>query len=180
MKLWRLASIIALAMILFVTPSVAAGQQQTDDRIVVKKSDLPPEVVKQIEVKQKIEAYGSWVGLGREIGTAVNEGLSALTKQADEFAKTGVGKFTMVMIAWNVMGWQLVHIVFGTLFFVVGLIIFMWSWLLTGRTRRIKIGEDANGKPNYEVIKPSEEKLVGYGIWFFVHVIISCIIIFSA
>lgn len=156
--------------------STPAGNNtaQQDDRIVVRRSDLPPEVLNQIETRAKIQAYGEWVGIGKEIGTAVNEGLSALTKNADDLSKTDVGKFTMIMIAWKVMGWQLVHLIFGTVFFICGLIIFMWSWLLTGRTRKIKLGEN-----NYELIHPSEEKLVGYGIWFIVHVLVTSLIVFT-
>lgn len=176
MKRW--IALLALSLVfLIVIPPVFAQQQ--DENITIKKSDLPPDLLKRIETDTKIKTYGAWVGMGKEVGTAVNEGLSALTKNADEFAKTGVGKFTMFMIAWKVIGWQLVHLAFGSFFFVVGIIIFLWSWFLSGRTRRIKIGEDERGKPKYQVTEPSDEKLIGYGIWLIAHILVSCAIIFS-
>lgn len=175
----KMLRVMIVLPIMVMATSVVSAQEQSNDRITVKKSDLPPDLLKKIETENKIQTYGAWVGVGKEVGTAVNEGLSALTKNADDFAKTGVGKFTMLMIAWKVMGWHLVHIIFGTLFFVIGLVVFCWSWFLSGRTRRIKIGADEHG-PKYQVVQPSEGKLLGYGIWFIAHIAVSSLIIFSA
>lgn len=179
MKFGVILVILSLMLAVVVFSSTPLLAQTVDDRIVVKKSDLPPDVLKQIEMKQKIETYGTWVGLGREVGQAVNEGLQALTKQSEEFSKTGVGRFTMIMIAWKILGSQLIHIVFGILFFVLGLSIFMWAWLLNCRTRRIQVGKHEGGEPNYEVVRPSEAVQLGFGVWFIAHIIVSSIIIFT-
>ncbi len=180
MKKWSIFSIALVFIFTFaISPVAAAAQQQQDDRIVVKKSDLPPEVVKQIETKQKMESYGSWVGLGKEVGQAFNEGLTALTEQADKFAKTGVGRFTMLMIAWKVMGKAALQVGFGIIFFIVGFIFFVWSWYLNGRTRKIKTEKNEKGQWKYQVVKPSDAAQLGYAVWFMAFIGVTCLIIFA-
>jgi len=71
------------------------------------------------ELEKKLQTYGNWVGVGGEIGTAVKEGLSAVVDVADKFGKTDVGKFTMIMIAYKVMGKDFIRIIIGLLFFLV-------------------------------------------------------------
>lgn len=71
------------------------------------------------EYEKKIKQFGDWVGVGGEVGTAINEGLTAVVDVADKFGKTDVGKFTLVLVAWKVMGSDVVKILLGILFFVV-------------------------------------------------------------
>jgi hypothetical protein len=71
------------------------------------------------EYEKKIKQFGDWVGVGGEVGTAINEGLTAVVDVADKFGKTDVGKFTLVLVAWKVMGKDVVKIVLGLLFFAV-------------------------------------------------------------
>ena len=172
--------IISLIVALVVAPSAPPAWAQSNDRITVKKSDLPPDLLKKIEVESKIQTYGAWVGIGKEVGTAVNEGLSALTKNADDFAKTGVGKFTMVMIAWKVMGWHLVHVLGGTVFFIVGMLVFVWSFWLNCRTRRVRVNDKKEGEPKYQVVQPSDDAMGFHGVFFVVVTIFTLFIIFSA
>lgn len=110
---------------------------QNDGTIVIRKSDLPPELLQQLEskrqlaeVSQKIEAYGKWVGIGKELGVAVNESLSALTIQADKLSKTDVGKFTMFMVAYKVLGNDVWVVLKKTIMVPIGcLIIIVGTWV---------------------------------------------------
>lgn len=75
--------------------------------------------IKMAEIEGKMEKYGNWVGVGGEVGTAIKEGLTAVVEVADKFGGTDVGKFTMVMVAWKVIGEDVVRILLGIIFAIV-------------------------------------------------------------
>ena len=109
----------------------------TDDRIVVNASDLTPDQLAKLKaeaelelMEKKLKTYGDWVGVGGEIGEAIDQGLRAVVEVAGEFGETDVGKFTLVMIAWKVMGRDVVKILLGLVF------IAMFTWLLIYSFRR--------------------------------------------
>jgi hypothetical protein len=60
-----------------------------------------------------------WVGLGKEIGAAVNESLVALTKTAGDFSETKLGKFTMILVAYKIVGSDMLQVLFGLLWIAV-------------------------------------------------------------
>lgn len=104
---------------------------------------LPPDMRTKIEsmqskkeVTQNLETLGEWAGLGNEVGQAVNGALVALTKTAGDFSKTKLGKFTMFMVAWKVMGNDMVRIVVGTFFMLFFFILFVIKWFMTCRPKR--------------------------------------------
>ena len=178
MKLWKIGLLLTVVLALLVVPITAAAQTPAPagGKIIVERSDLPPDLLKQLEIKQqldrRVETAGKWAGLGREIGLAVNEGLQALTKTADDFSKTGVGRFTMFLIAWKVVWTDFLQLFFGTLFFLTGLVFFVWSWYINARTRRILV----NGKE--ELVQPSEAVQIGHAIWFIAFILFIVIVIF--
>lgn len=123
-------------MALFTVISVPSANAQTvnlNEKVTVSASDLTPAQLAKIEadkkleqasaqiaeLQKKIDTYGKWIGVGGEIGTAVKEGLTAVVDVADKFGNTNVGKFTLTMIAWKVIGKDVVQIVLGLLFFGV-------------------------------------------------------------
>lgn len=120
-------SLLSLLIFAFVTALMA---QTSDSMISVPKRLVSVGVVQQIEAqnkidetKQKIETYGKWVGLGKEVGTAVRDGLGALTDETNKFSKTGVGKFTMFIIAFKVLGYPIIQFFFGMLIWIFGTIV---------------------------------------------------------
>jgi len=97
-----------------------------DETITVKKSDLTTDQLVKINteaatklLQTKLERYGNWVGVGGEIGTAIKEGLNAVVDVADKFGNTRVGTFTMILVAWKVVGKDLVRIIIGFLFMII-------------------------------------------------------------
>lgn len=48
------------------------------------------------------QATSSWIGVGKEIGEAVNGSMSAITENTNKFANTPVGKYTMFIVAFYV------------------------------------------------------------------------------
>ena len=57
----------------------------------------------------------------------MNEGLAAVVDQAERFGTTKVGNFVMVMIAWKVIGKDMVGIILGIPILIAGICIWMWA-----------------------------------------------------
>ena len=70
------------------------------------------------DLEKKLETYGNWVGVGGEVGNAIEEGLTAVVDVADKFTGTDVGKFTMILVAWKVVGKDAVRILLGFIFLI--------------------------------------------------------------
>lgn len=100
--------------------------------ITVKESDLTAEQLAAIQQRVKAEqtvetvkTYGKLAGIGKEIGTAVNEGLSAVVETSDKFSKTDVGKITIFLIGWKIMGRDAVRMVIAIILWLVLTIVFI-------------------------------------------------------
>lgn len=80
---------------------VALLAQQADNtqRVIVEVKQPSVEDSKSIPAQTN-----EWVEVGRNVGVAMREGLSALTDEANKFADTDAGRFTMAVIAWKVAG----------------------------------------------------------------------------
>lgn len=130
MKKILILSIVAMFALAFSQTTYA--QVTTPEKIVVDKNYLTSDQIAKIEsdariaeLEKKLQTYGNWVGVGGEIGNAVKEGLTAVVDVADKFGKTDVGKFTLVMVAWKVMGKDIVRIFLGLIFITI-LTVFMF------------------------------------------------------
>lgn len=128
---------VTLVFALFTT-SVIAGISARD--IQGEFNDLPEttklEIAKQIiQAKQNTqpslpgvvaavesvtpEKINVWAENGKGIGIAIGSAAKELGLAADAFLKTDAGKITVAMVAWKVMGRDVVHIVGGSIFFLV-------------------------------------------------------------
>lgn len=128
---------VTLVFALFTT-SVIAGISARD--IQGEFNDLPEttklEIAKQIiQAKQNTqpslpgaaavvasvtpEKINAWAENGKGIGIAIGSAAKELGLAADAFLKTDAGKITVAMVAWKVMGRDLVHIVGGSIFFLI-------------------------------------------------------------
>jgi hypothetical protein len=189
MKKVFLLSIVAM----FLSTAIVQAQQQQDEKITVSTKDLTIDQLAKIKaeaeiktLQSKLDTYGKWVGVGGEIGTAVKEGLTAVVDVSEKFGKTDVGKFTLVMIAWKVMGEDAVGLVVGLLFFIVTVTLVTLFFKRITRTRKVLIKDNGWFKypKEYKVI---ESDITGEALaWTYVVYIavllitigISCAIIF--
>ena len=165
----KIFGIFAIMTLLIAVSAPSTYAQVTSDKVTISKSDLTPQQIASIEaqaqvdkanaevakLQKKLETYGDWVGVGGEIGSAVKEGLTAVVDVADKFGKTDVGKFTLVMVAWKVMGKDIVQITLGLLFFAVFTSVLIW---ITKRTLTSKKVLTSNPGPfkypkTYQVVK---------------------------
>jgi hypothetical protein len=143
------------SIILALMLAVSAFAQQTNNTVTLDVNQLPESIKQQIvqqaalqETKAKVAQYGEWVGLGKELGTAVDEGLTAVTKHADNIAETKVGMLTMFLITYKVIGTDLVQLVVGLMFSFVWVPYFLFAFYRNVIKRRVLKRESfgADGK----------------------------------
>ena len=139
-----LLSFLTLAMLFVATPSYAAA----DDTLQVDITKLDQT---QLRVYQEMKAMQSksaisldnltpenvnkYAQMGKGLGTAINEGLKAVTTNVEQFSQTSAGKWLMVLITWKVMGEDAVGLVRSAIQWVVGLSLLVvgipfWIWLV--------------------------------------------------
>ena len=113
--------------------------------------------ISQQSVTTTIESASKWVGLGKEVGEAINGGLIALTHNADTLSRTNVGKFTMFMIAWKVMGTDLIQLTVGSVVFILIITISMFYYFQNIRKKRYYDKRyDKEGKLTEEILRFDE------------------------
>jgi hypothetical protein len=142
--------ILTIMAIFMICQATNAQTTYPSEKITVNAADLTPDQLAKIKLEQvnaelekKIETYGKWVGVGGEIGTAVKEGLTAVVDVADKFGSTDVGKFTLVMVAWKVMGKDMVRIFLGLIFIIVFTVFIFRVYRKTFTT--YKVSNNSNG-----------------------------------
>ena len=149
----KIFGIFAIMTLLIAVSAPSTYAQVQNDKVTISKSDLTPQQIASIEaqaqvdkanaevakLQKKLETYGDWVGVGGEIGSAVKEGLTAVVDVADKFGKTDVGKFTLVMVAWKVMGKDIVQITLGLLFFAVFTSVLIWITKRTLTSKKVLV-----------------------------------------
>lgn len=163
--------VFVFATISLMLCGAAIAQQSSNDEIVsIPKSKLTADQLQQIQqenLQKRIDTYGKWVGIGKEVGVAVNSSLEAITNQADHFSQTGVGKFTMVIVAWKVIGDQLIHVVGGLLEILIILPIWIWSYRKFCTSHRVLVKKEAGfwGAKEYHTTELESDGDVFWGHW---------------
>jgi len=127
------------SIIMIVMTILSLGGFAQEKMVSVPESQLTEqqkaELSKQ-QVTQTLETASKWVGLGKEVGEAINGGLMALTHNADTLSQTKVGKFTMFMIAWKVMGTDVIQLVVGSVVFIIIITISMFYYFQNIRKKK--------------------------------------------
>lgn len=72
--------------------------------------------------KSEIKEYAE---LGQAVGTAIASTAKELGVAAEEFSHTNVGKITIFLIAWQLVGEQVIQAIVGSCLLIVS--IFLWS-----------------------------------------------------
>ena len=188
--------VVTLATLLALSSGVLAQQSGNQPRMVtVDVNQLPTaqrdsilESQYQSEIDAKVKKFGWAAGLGKEIGEGVNESLKAITERTAEFAETKVGKFTMFMVAWKILGGDVIQLGFGLFFFILWIAVWIYSYWRNCITRRVVVEKGKEGVKNWEIINEwvnnqgsdiKTQTAVIHWIIFLVFAIITCIIIFS-
>lgn len=193
--------IFLLATILMVNYHNVSAQSTdsksaTNETMTVNVNDLPKDLADKLKQKQKLEDVQSTVStvkdvahdarsIGHEIGVAVDEALGAVTKHADAFGKTDVGRFTMAMVFLAVMKDEIpvfyktiLGTIFGIPFIIFADILLFILYARTTRQYRRVTGFDANKKQVYEYCdtwytSAKDEPKILFNVVFFLFTIIS-------
>lgn len=170
--------LIAIFAMIFVTKLAEAQSTTQPEKIVVNVADLTPDQLKKIQeqerlntMEEKIQTYGRWVGVGNEVGVAIKEGLNAVVDVSEKFSNTKVGEFTMYLIAWKVIGKDIVRIILGLIFQIIITILIFMSFKRMFPKRYVT---ESHGwkfwlPQKYEIVKPEEYD--GFGFVKFLHII---------
>lgn len=192
--------IVAVLMMLAFASATALGQQQAPEppqTYVVPASQLTQGQIAQIKVGEtltNLEQVGKYAGIGKEIGEGVSGALSALNGEVTKFGNTEVGHFTMLMIAWKIMGEDAVGLtkdllgaVVGIPFFFLTSLILFWSYKRLCIPRKVltKKGPGFFGEREYQIVTPENtgswnpsEWAIAHALMFLVSTGISCAMIF--
>lgn len=114
---------LLIALLLFSTTLFAQTNNDGDSLVVVKKKYVSSEGLQQATAPG---APSSWIGMGKEIGLATREGLNAVVDTAEKFGSTKVGNFVMIMVAWKIIGRDVLGIVLGIPIMIAGVILWIW------------------------------------------------------
>jgi len=126
-------------LMLIFTLLVSVTFAQQEEMVSVPKSQLTEQQKQALTIqdaKTGFETASQFVGLGREVGEAVNSGLSALTHHIDTISNTKVGKLTMFLIAYKVIGTDIIQLAVGlplTILVVIFSFLFYWQNVRTKR-----------------------------------------------
>lgn len=178
-----LALLVALALLVF-APAIQA--QQPEKMVSIPEAQLTDSqkaTVVQRDMQTRVDQYGKWVGLGDEVGKAVNGGLSAVTTQANNFAQTPVGKWTMFVIIFKVLGEKVIQYLVGISMFIIGIPLWIWSYrrfLPHDYVRRVTYAADGKTKAasEYDHRSGDDSWIVGHWIALAVLIAIGCLTMF--
>jgi hypothetical protein len=106
--------------------------QTSEETVTVPKSMLTEDQKKVIAVKEVTEKLkdaddvNMIMAYGKAVGVAIDDGLSAVVKHADAFGKTQVGQFTMFMIAFKIMGPDVIQVIVGVLIWLIFTLVILY------------------------------------------------------
>ncbi len=134
-----LKTVIGLALVAWLGMSVPiALAEQT---MTVDLSKIDPDLAKKLlESKHEptpIQNAQQWAGFGKELAIALKETAAAAGQSVNEFAKTDVGWWVIVLIVWKIVGAGIFKAVVGGLISLVLIAV----WVKT--FRRLFTGPDA-------------------------------------
>lgn len=98
--------ITSIFLIFALTFGAIFAQENKPQEIIltVQQANVVKQEAPKAPAAPTTQVVNEWVNVGKNVGTAMREGLSALTDEANKFAGTDAGRFTMAVIAWKVAG----------------------------------------------------------------------------
>lgn len=119
---------------------------QDTSTVSVPRSTLTKQQQSIVETKSN-----TYIGMGHEVGVAVNEALGAVTEQAGKFGETKLGKLTMGIVVWKILGHDILGFIWGFLLMLIGTPILVWSYRKYF-ARHILIKDGPNKEKEWKVV----------------------------
>lgn len=113
-----------LVSLLILSSAIVLAQAEDSKLVTVEERYLSKEAIAHAVAPKSAE----WIGIGKEIGIATKEGLTSVVDVAEKFGSSKVGHFVMFMIAWKIIGHQMLAVALGIPIWFLG--VGLWVWLL--------------------------------------------------
>jgi len=91
------------------------------EQIDILKTVADKTAASKISKKDTIKNVSEWVNLGSSIGKGLSSSAKELGVTVNEFSKTSVGKWTMFLIIFKVIGSHILHFIAGMLMLIIGI-----------------------------------------------------------
>ena len=180
----RIALMLLAALML--CSSVVMGQEQTvaPKTYVVPANQLTEGQIAQIkagETLTNLEQVGKYAGIGKEIGEGVSGALSAVNTEVAKFGDTKVGHFAMAMVAWKIMGDDVIVLIkklmgsiVGVPFFFLASLTILWSYRRLCIPRKFLTKQEGAwwfGKREYTLVTPEPKANWDTADWALAHAV---------
>jgi len=120
---------VMMFMLMFTMTSTAMAGLDLSGLTTTQLAELTLQAEKMKTEKSTtaVKQVSEWANIGKELGSGLAATANELGVTANELAKTPVGVFAMVLIAWNYMGESVIGVIFGFLWLAT--MIPAWLWL---------------------------------------------------
>lgn len=155
--------VLVLLLVLFTATQVFAGScdqlkvpGMTDSQLIdLKKKCI--DMAGNITAVSTVDNMAEYAELGQKYGVALSEVAKSVGTTVNELAQTPVGRFMLVMVAYRVMGSDLLGIVGSVLWFttMIPLWVYMFHRMVLS-TRSVKETFDNAGKLVSRVVNPTD------------------------
>lgn len=128
----------------------------------VKESQLTAQQKASLTIQEQQQNVSSWVGVGKEVGTAMREGLSALNTEVNKFSESPAGQFTMFVIAYKVIGNDVFHFIIGFPFLVIGFFVWVFFYWKNCTVRRVVVKSEGpwfHKTKEYKIINEADAEI---------------------
>lgn len=137
-----ITSLSAFAEDHYLDTSGLTEQQKAEMAVQVAKLKTEKTEPANISEKVRTEAQ-AWGDLGANMGKALVGGAKEIGVAANEFAETPLGKITIAVVVFKLMGGPMLHIIAGTIFLLFGWGLGIWMM----KTMRIGVTHEYDYKP---------------------------------
>lgn len=80
------------------------------------------ELIEEGNSIENIEKVKEWSELGQSVGVALVATAKELGIAVDDFSKTGIGRVTIAVIVWKIMGKEALRVIISTIYLIVGIL----------------------------------------------------------
>jgi len=145
------------------------------EQIDILKTVADKTAASKISKKDTIKNVSEWVNLGSSIGKGLSSSARELGVTVNEFSKTSVGKWTMFLIIFKVIGTHILHFIAGILVLLIGIPI--TTFLINKKVRIETTYNEKDGKKLKVVKNKLDDDEVG-PFWFaYIGIIIASIVV---
>ena len=155
----------------------AIAVQGMPERVVIDLKKKCVELARPITPSMSVDSMGEYAELGKKYGIALSEVAKSIGTTVNELAQTPVGKFMLVMVAYNVMGEGLIGVFGGMVWFLTMIPLWIYMFHRMVLSTRKTYESFTEGKMTKREIYPVDWSGTAGGIAFTMLVVMAAICI---